>query len=147
MPILTKKININSPVSNVFSFVTNPTNWTKYVTSLIDVKDISPENVQKGATFRWTYRMLGVNFHGKGYITEYVKNKRFGMKMEGNFPITETYTFEKTEKGTELSIEIHYEIPNKIIGIVANKGIIEKINKKEADSVLNAIKLLCEVQA
>jgi len=147
MPTITKKIIINSPVSNVFSFVTDPPNWTKYVTSLIDVKDISSDKLEKGTTFRWTYRMLGINFQGKGHITEHTKNKRFGMKMEGSFPITETYTFEKKENGTELSIEIQYEIPNKLIGLVANKGIIEKINKKEADSVLNKIKLMCEAEA
>lgn len=147
MTTIAKKIIINAPVAKVFNFVTDPQNWTKYVTSLIDVKDISSEKIEKGTTFKWTYRMLGMNFHGKGYITEHTKNKRFGMKMEGSFPITETYEFEKTEEGTWLSVEIQYEMPSKIIGVVEQTGIIEKINKKEAEAVLSKIKLLCEVKA
>jgi hypothetical protein len=88
--------------------------------------------------------MMGMNFHGRGHVTENTKNKKFGLKMEGSFPITESYTFLPTEKGTELSIEVQYEMPGKIMSVVANKGLMEKINKKEADNVLSKIKLLCE---
>ncbi len=144
MSSITRKINIKAPVSKVFEFMTNHENWTKYVTSLINVKDLSSQVVEKGTTFRWTYRMLGINFHGKGYVTEYIKNKKFGLKMEGSFPITETYTFNKTDEGTELVIEINYEPPGKIMGLIKEKGLLDKINKKEAENVLNKIKLLCE---
>jgi len=144
MAKVSKNISINAPVSKVFSFVTSPENWTKYVTSLVDVKDVSSPKVETGTTFRWTYRMLGMNFHGKGQVTENIKNKKFGMKMEGSFPITETYNFSSDDKGTELSVEVEYEMPGKIMSVVANKGLVEKINKKEAENVLDKIKLLCE---
>ena len=144
MAKVSKKISINAPVSKVFSFVTSPDNWTRYVTSLVDVKDVSSSDVKPGTTFRWTYRMLGMNFHGRGYITENVKNKKFGMKMEGSFPIHETYIFIPDGDSTELSVEVEYEMPGKIMGVIANKGLMEKINKKESDNVLSKIKLLCE---
>jgi hypothetical protein len=35
-------------------------------------------------------------------------------------------------------------MPGKIMSIVANKSIMEKINKKEAENVLTKIKILCE---
>lgn len=144
MAKVSKNISINAPVSKVFSFVTSPENWTKYVTSLVDVKDVSSPKVEPGTTFRWTYRMLGMNFHGKGQVTENIKNKKFGMKMEGSFPITETYNFSSDDKGTELYVEVEYDMPGKIMGVIANKGLMEKINKKEAETVLGKIKLLCE---
>jgi uncharacterized membrane protein len=144
MAIITKKVLINVPVAKVFGYVTDPENWTKYVTSLVEAKNISSPKVEKGTTFNWTYRMMGMNFHGRGHVTENTKNKKFGLKMEGSFPITESYTFLPTEKGTELSIEVQYEMPGKIMSVVANKGLMEKINKKEADNVLSKIKLLCE---
>lgn len=144
MAIITKKVSINAPVAKVFGFVTNPENWTKYVTSLVEVKNISSPKVEKDTTFNWTYRMLGMNFHGKGHVTENTKNKKFGLKMEGSFPITESYSFATVEKGSELTIEVQYEMPGKIMSVVANKGLMEKINKKEADNVLSKIKLFCE---
>lgn len=144
MANISKKVVINAPVAKVFSFVTSPENWTKYVTSLIDVRDVSSAKVEPGTDFKWTYRMLGLNFHGRGEVTENVKNKRFGMKLQGSFPITESYQFSAVDGGTELQVEIQYELPGKIMGTIANKGVVEKINKKEAETVLNKIKVLSE---
>jgi ligand-binding SRPBCC domain-containing protein len=144
MASITKKIVINAPVGKVFNYVTRPENWTKYVTSLIDVRDVSSDKIETGTTFKWTYRMLGMNFNGKGHVTEYVKNKKFGLKMEGSFPIQETYAFTPVERGTELSFDIQYEVPGKIMGIVAKRGLIEKLNKKETANVIGKIKMLCE---
>ncbi len=144
MSTVSKKVLINAPVTKVFAFVINPENWTKYVTSLVEVKNVSSPNAEKGTTFNWTYRMLGMNFHGRGQVTENTKNKKFGLKMDGSFPITESYSFTSVENGTELSIEVEYEMPGKVMSVLTNKGLMEKINKKESDNVLSKIKLFCE---
>lgn len=145
MARITKKITINSPVEKVFQFVTSPDNWTKYVTSLTNVHDISSQNVEPGTTFSWEYRMLGMTFGGKGRVTENVKNSKFGMKMEGGFPIQEDYVFTSADgKGTDLTVEISYDIPGRIMSTVSKSSVVEKLNQKEADGVLDKIKTLCE---
>jgi len=144
MPTVLKKVLIGAPVDKVFGFITDPSNWTRYVTSLTEVKDLSAEEPKPGTTFKWTYRMLGMNFHGRGHVTDNVKNKKFGMKMEGSFPIQETYTFTPVEDKTELAVQIDYEMPGKIMSVVAKQGLIEKLNRKEAENVLDKIKILCE---
>lgn len=144
MAKISKKININSPVDKVFQFVTSPDNWTKYVTSLASVRDISSQNVEPGTTFSWEYRMLGMTFGGRGRITENVRNSRFGMKMEGGFPIQEDYFFTSADGGTDLTVEISYDIPGKIMSTISKSSVVEKLNQKEADSVLEKIKTMCE---
>ena len=144
MSNITRKITISAPLDKVFAFVTSPANWTKYVTSLVDVRDLSSQTVEKGTTFAWQYRMLGMNFGGKGTVTENVKNEKFGMKMEGGFPITEHYGFRQVDGGTELSVEVIYETPSKIMQAVSKSGLVEKLNQKEADGVLEKIMILCE---
>lgn len=144
MPVISKKVHIKAPVSKVFSFVTSPENWTKFVTSLINVRELSSEKAEKGMTFKWTYRMLGVNFNGPGEITDLVRNKRFGMKMEGAHPIHENYSFSPADDGTELIVEIEYETPGKIMSAVSKTGLVEKLNLKEAENVLKKIKVFCE---
>ena len=144
MATITRKIKINAPVEKVFQFVVSPDNWTKYVTSLVDVRDMSSPTVEKGSTFVWKYRMLGMDFGGKGTVTENVKNEKFGMKMEGGFPIMENYGFQSFDGGTELTVEVIYETPSKIMQAVSKSGLVEKLNQKEADGVLEKIKILCE---
>lgn len=144
MATISKKIVIKSPVEKVFKFVVDPENWTKYVTSLTDIRDVSSNKVEQGTTFKWEYRMMGMKFNGKGVVTENVRNKSFGLMMEGHFPIVEKYTFTKSDEGTELSFEIEYGVPGKLLGSFANKVVIEKLNKKEAAYVLARVKTLCE---
>jgi len=144
MAKITRKIVINAPIEKVFGFVTSPDNWTKYVTSLVDVRDVSSRNVEPGATFIWEYRMLGIKFAGRGTVLENEKNGRFKLRMEGGFPITETYTFTRVDSGTELSVEIEYEMPGRVMSVISKSGVMEKLNQREAEAVLDKVKTLCE---
>jgi uncharacterized protein YndB with AHSA1/START domain len=144
MSTITRTIIINAPIEKVFQFVVSPENWTRYVTSLVDVRDVSSPTVEKGATFVWKYRMLGMDFGGKGTVTANVQNEKFGMKMEGGFPITENYGFKQISGGTELTVEVIYETPSRIMQVVSKSGLVEKLNQKEADGVLEKIKVFCE---
>lgn len=144
MATIQEKVMINAPVEHVFAFVTNPENWTEYVTSLTNVTDLSSPGLEPGTTFAWEYRMLGVKLHGTGRVSENTKDSRFGMRMEGTVPISEHYTFTPMNGGTELAIEIAYEMPGKVLEKIANTGLVEKLNRREAANVLEKVKLLCE---
>jgi ligand-binding SRPBCC domain-containing protein len=139
-----RSIKINAPLSKVFDYVTKPDNWTHYVTSLVDVRNVSSEVPEAGTTFEWTYRMLGINHEGKGTITEFERNKKFAMEMKGAFPIRESYLFEGDDAHAVLTFEINYEVPGKVLGVIANSLVIEKLNITEAVAVLNKIKTICE---
>lgn len=144
MAQISKSIKIDAPLSKVFDYVTNPENWTRYVTSLVDIRNLSDDSLGAGTTFEWTYRMLGVNNDGRGTIVEFEKDKKFAMEMEGSFPIKETYIFKEDGEATELEFEIKYEVPGKVLGVIADKLVVEKMNVKEAIAVLNKIKDICE---
>ncbi|RME66355.1 MAG: hypothetical protein D6778_04890 [Nitrospirae bacterium] len=144
MAVIRRSIDINAPLAKVFEFVSSPKNWTTYLTALVKVENLSSETLAPGVTFDWTYRMMGMDFNGKGQVLEYEKDKRFKMRMEGHFPITETYHFDGDDKRTTLTVEIEYELPGKVLGVLADKMVVEKLNVKEADSVLEKIKTICE---
>ena len=144
MSQITQSIKINAPLSTVFDYVSNPENWTRYVTSLVDIRNVSDKEPKAGTTFEWTYRMLGVNNDGKGSIVEFEKGSKFAMAMEGSFPIKETFNFQGDEKSAELTFEIKYDVPVKVLGVIADKLVVERLNVKEAVAVLNKIKDICE---
>jgi len=144
MAQISKAIKIDAPLSKVFDYVSNPENWTRYVTSLVDIRNLSDNSLNAGTTFDWTYRMLGVNNDGKGRIVDFEKDKKFAMEMEGSFPIKETFTFKEDGESTELDFEIKYDVPGKVLGVIADKLVVEKMNVKEAIAVLNKIKDICE---
>jgi ligand-binding SRPBCC domain-containing protein len=139
-----RKININAPISRVFAYVTDPDNWTHYVTSLVDVRNITSKTLMAGTEYEWTYRMLGINLDGTGRIVNFEKNRTFAMEMQGAFPIRETFTFQGDEQSTLLTFEIRYNVPGKVLGVMADKLVIEKLNVTEAVAVLNKVKDICE---
>jgi uncharacterized protein YndB with AHSA1/START domain len=144
MAHMTRSIKINAPISKVFNYVTDPGNWTTYVTSLVDIRNISDETPKAGTTFEWTYRMLGMNFDGKGSIVEFEQNRKFAMEMEGAFPIRETFVFEGDDESTSLMFGIRYDVPGKVLSVVTNSRLVEKMNSKEADAVVERLKDICE---
>ncbi len=144
MAVIKRSVEIKAPLKKVFDFVSRPENWTKYVTSLIAVENLSDDPIKAGTTFDWTYRMLGMDFKGKGKVLEYEENSRFKMVMEGHFPITETYIFEGDDNKTTLTVLIEYDLPGKLLGVLADRMVVEKLNVKEADTVLDKVKTLCE---
>lgn len=144
MPAITEKIIINAPPEKVFRFIINTDNWTEYVTSLTDITDLSSPAMEPGTTFKWEYRMLGVKLNGVGRVTENVANRSFGMKMEGSIPLAEHYTLAPVDGGTEMTVSLEYEIPNRVLERIANTRLVEKLNRREAENVLAKVKLLCE---
>lgn len=52
--------------------------------------------------------------------------------------------FEGDSKTTVLTLEINYEVPGKVLGVLANRLVIERLNIKEAEAVLKKLKTICE---
>lgn len=144
MATIKRTITIDAPVEKVFNFMTTPDNWTRYVNSLTNVGDFSSDALAPGTTFTWEYRMLGVKMHGTGTVTEFLKNRVFAMKMAGTVPVSEHYTFTPSGDATELAMAMTYELPAKVLEKIASSSIAEKLNQKEAQNVLEKIKVFCE---
>lgn len=144
MSEIKQSVIIKAPASKVFEFVTNPANWPRYVTNLVDVKDMSPDIPAKGSTFTYQYKIMGFKVEGKGSVTENVKDKSFVMSFESVVPIKERYDFSDRGDGTtEFFFNLQYEVPGQILA-VANKLLIEKLNTIEAKNILEKIKAECE---
>jgi anaerobic magnesium-protoporphyrin IX monomethyl ester cyclase len=143
---ISMSIKINAPLHKVFAYVTTPENWPRFVTSLVDIRNLSTKSVRAGTKFEWTYRMLGVNLEGKGKVVAYTEDKHFSMEMGGAFPMREVYHFKGNSKVTTLELELQYEVPGKVLGAIANRLVVEKLNKKEAAAVIKKVKDLCEAE-
>ena len=145
MAKVNRSIRINAPVRKVFEFVTSPDNWTRYVTSLMAVKDQSPDLPKKGGTFGWEYKMLGFRLTGKGAVTDYARNRSFGLRLDGKATVEEFYEFIEGDDGdTTLKVRVEYEMPLKAVEQLMNTRLGEKLNSLESKHVLENIKAMCE---
>lgn len=145
MPVVTKSIEIKATVVRVFEVVTNPDNWTKFVSNLVEVSDKSADLPAKGSTFAWKYRMMGFNFSGTGSVTDNQPGESFSMAFQSKFPIKESYVFRDSGDGaTVLDVTIDYEMPSPMKALFGDSSVMEKINATESQGVLEKIRALCQ---
>ena len=145
MPVVTKSMEIKAPVEKVFKVVTDPDNWTRYVSNLLEVTDRSPDIPARDSTFAWKYRMMGFKFGGKGIVTDNQPNESFAMSLESKFPIKESYVFKDAGDGaTVLEVTIDYEMPAPMKALFGDTSVMEKLNDMESRGVLEKVRALCE---
>ncbi|MDA8388476.1 MAG: SRPBCC family protein [Nitrospiraceae bacterium] len=147
MTTISKKIGINAPVERVFSLVTSPENWPRFVSGLVEVRDLSPDMPSKGGTFTWEYNLMGRRVTGRGEMTEYEKDKRCALLLTGEFPMKENYEFSRTPGGTELKVDVEYGIgPGRTWQDVFGSGkeALDRVNELETGTILEKIKILSE---
>ncbi len=102
---LEHKIIINAPVEEVYAFVTNPENATKWRVGLLDAKQLSAGEMNEGTIIEETVNVLGRQLKSKLLITEYNPNKKRGFKISlGPLPIHLTETYSESGAGTELLV-------------------------------------------
>ena len=91
----------------------NPRNRPAYFTLLKSISDVKGDPRAVGATWKWTFRILGVDLEGTGRCLKHEPGKLYSFKTEGGIESTFTYKAEPSGKGTKLIIELEYTVPEK----------------------------------
>jgi carbon monoxide dehydrogenase subunit G len=137
MAKIEKSITINAPVEQVFAYISDPTNQTEWIPSIIESKDHTGSGV--GQHWRWTYKMVGVRLEGESTVMEHIPNERRVFQTKGGAVSTWTFTFKPHDGGTKLKMDIDYTIPIPVLGKLAEKLVLRR-NEREADLAMTNIK-------
>jgi uncharacterized membrane protein len=137
MARISRNSTVNAPVEKVFSYISDPMNQLEWLPSISSVRDVSAEG--KGQTFSWTYKMAGLPMKGKTETTEYVANKKIGLKTSGGIASIWTWQFSGAKGKTEIDLAIDYSVPVPVLGKLAEKLIVRQ-NAREATLAMANIK-------
>lgn len=139
-----KSIVIDAPIERVFGIAAQVERIPEWFP--IDVRNSSVKVAEKGGTYEWTYTMLGMKFDGKGEFVEVTPGERVYLKTEGGIPSTFDYRYAREgDAKTRVSVTIDYEVPGKLLGKIADKLIVERVNENTAEHALKNLKSLCEI--
>jgi uncharacterized protein YndB with AHSA1/START domain len=142
MATMSNVIIINAPAEKIFSYVNQPSNLPKFWPSLYEIKDeeLLPNG---GYSYRWTYKMGGIHFTGKGECTDIVPNFLLKSQIYGALNGTMTFSFQSCRNQTRVTLLADYQIPLLILDRLA-ENIISKINEREAATVLDNLRIVFE---
>ena len=135
-------IVINRPVEEVFAYLTDVTNWSRWNEAVGNVVQTPPGPMGLGTTLRGAGEVMGRIMQYSGEILEYDPNKKVVQKMRvGPADIQASWLFEPVEGGTRLTLRSEADTsgPFKVAG-----PLIDRMVKKQLEENLARLKAVLE---
>lgn len=147
MTRIEKSIVINQPDEYVFSFLRDLRHLPEWATIVLGVSDISREPIEQGTTFHETLRIVGTTIDNTDWKVTECQPPRV-LAYEATAPkgghMAVKQTIRAVDHGSHVTLEIDYQVPDGILGGIADKGYLERRNEREADHSLDNLKDLLE---
>jgi uncharacterized membrane protein len=133
---------INRPVAEVFAFVTDPANNTKWQDGLVESRMATSDPMGVGAQVIDVRKFLGRDMESKLEVTVFEPNKRFMQKViSGPIPFEIIETFDPDVNGTKLTVLTHGE-PGGFFKLAA--GMVQKQLESQLQSDIERLKNVLE---
>ncbi len=96
---------IDKPVKDVFAFITNPNNMSKWNSAVVSLEQITPGAVGVGTKFKSVGEMMGRRIEGEMQVVAFEPDSKYGFQMHaGPVQVNVTLTFKTVGTGTKLSL-------------------------------------------
>ena len=96
---------IDRPVKDVFGFVSNLNNMSKWNSAVVSVQQVTPGAVGVGTKFKSVGEMMGRRIEGEVQVTAYEPDSKTGFQMNaGPVQVKVTITFKPVGTGTKVSL-------------------------------------------
>ena len=96
---------IDRPVKDVFAFVTNPSNMSKWNSAVVSMQQITPGPVGMGTKFKSVGEMMGRRIEGEMQVVAFEPDSKYGFQMNaGPVQVNVVLNFKTVGTGTKLSL-------------------------------------------
>jgi carbon monoxide dehydrogenase subunit G len=96
---------IDRPMKDVFAFVSNPNNMSKWNSAVVSLQQITPGEVGVGTKFKSVGEMMGRRIEGEMQVTTYEPDTKCGFQMNaGPMQVNLNLTFKPVGTGTKISL-------------------------------------------
>ncbi len=144
MAKVTKAIDIAAPAERIFGTLDDPKAMPIYVPAVTNVTDVLGTGNRVGDTFRVTYGLMGMHFDLKFTNTEHDPARRIARRFDGPMKGAMTFTLEPRGNSTSVEIDVDYEMSGGVLGKAVDKLLVERMNEKNAERMLENLKMLME---
>jgi carbon monoxide dehydrogenase subunit G len=96
---------VDKPVKDVFAFVANPNNMSKWNSAVVSLEQITPGEVGVGTKFKTTGEMMGRRIEGEMQVIAYEPDTKCGFQVNaGPMQVNITLSFKTVGTGTKISL-------------------------------------------
>lgn len=146
MAHIKKSIYINAPVEKVYAMARDPNRWATFYAGLSEPEEINGHG-EVGTVVKHYYLMAGMRFPVTSRVLVDSIGPNGGQwkgKIEGPLDGEQTWDYVPKNDGTEVSINISYTLPGAVLGRIANRLLVERMQERAIEQTLENLKILCE---
>lgn len=142
MPKSEGAVTINAPIEKVFNVAADPEIMAQLSFGM--VTDTKGKPGELGSYAIWVYPVAGMKIHAKTIVSEVDKPRRLVQEMSGTMGGKWIWNLEQEGQAAKVDFCIEYSVPGGILGKIANKLFLGRINQKNMGKTLNNLKAHCE---
>jgi len=131
---------IKQPVKEVFDFVTNLSNNTRWQTDILELEITSEGRFKQGSTYRCVNRFMGQRIETEGVVTDYVLDRSCAYRItSGSVTGESNFYFEAVNGATKFTTTANLDLRYFNFG---NRFVKHKSNKQLKNDMLQLKKIL-----
>jgi carbon monoxide dehydrogenase subunit G len=96
---------VDKPINDVFTFVANPNNMSKWNSAVVSLQQITPGEVGVGTKFKSVGELMGRRIDGEMQVTAYEPDTKCGYQVNaGPMQVNLNISFKTVGTGTKVSL-------------------------------------------
>lgn len=128
----------------VIDYIADPRNRPAYFSSVKSISDVNGDPQSVGASWKWTFSALGLDFEGQGRCVRHEPGKAYSFTTEGGIKSTFLFEAAPAGQGTNLRVRLDYEAPERAVSVLPVEEIALKMRQAEAEKMLQNLKTILE---
>jgi uncharacterized membrane protein len=138
MPKTEVSVNINAPIEKVFDAAADP----EVIAQISSGKLIGTKGKhdELGSCADWEYLKL----HSRTTVSEVNRPYKLVQEMTGAMPGKWIWNLEQEGQAVKVDFCIEYRVPGGILGKIADKLFLARINQKNGEKSMQGLKAYCE---
>lgn len=143
MPRIESEISIDSPIDEVFGYLTVPANHVEIMPSLIEIDNVTDLS-EGGTEGTFTFKMLGARLDGKFRDTELDPPRRRVYELTGDIEGTMTYSLVDENGTTHVTLVNDAEAPGPEFLETLTDPLVKRYLTREMNSMAENLKMIIE---
>jgi carbon monoxide dehydrogenase subunit G len=144
MPVIHKSMVISRPADRVFTILEDPHTLPQYAPGVSGVSEVQQSERRIGDTFKVAYEVVGIKFPLKFTTVEFDRPSKIVTHMDGGMRGTYNWSLQSQGSNTAVDVDLDYQVRGGIFGKMMNGLLVERMNDKNVEQMLENLKSLAE---
>jgi uncharacterized membrane protein len=143
MARVSKSVVITAAPERVMEYIAEVSNHPAFIGPLKAVSNLDGDSRRPGTNWDWTFVMAGVEFTGRASTVAYEPGRRFTYRTTTGIESTFTYRVDPSNGGSRLTVEVDYEVPQRLLASV-QAAVVERLNDAEGARAVENLKAILD---